>query len=117
MGVAGTPSCLKSIRNQLPKRLVLFFSHCSLSAAITAMSRNSPTPTSRRRLQHAPCSVPAAGKDNSPYLYATHNKLGRKRRFILLLHGPNVVRTVMKEKRLVCISRQQCNAQGTGASI
>jgi hypothetical protein len=24
MGVAGTPSCLKSIRNQLPKRLLLF---------------------------------------------------------------------------------------------
>src|SRR5277367_152893 len=83
-----------------------FFSHCSLSAAITAMTRNSPTPTSRRRLQHAPCSVPAAGEDNSPYLFATNNKLGRKRRFILLLHGPNVVGTVMKEKRLVCISRQ-----------
>ena len=82
-----------------------FISHYSLSAAITEMFRNSPTSTSRRRLQHVPCSVPAAGEDNSPYLYATHNKLGRKRRFILL-HGPNVVRTVMKEKRLVRISGQ-----------
>ena len=81
-GVAGIPSCLKSMRNQLPKCLLPFFSHCSLSAAITAMSRKSPTPTSRCRLQHAPCSVPAPGEDNSPHLYATHNKPGRKRRFI-----------------------------------
>ena len=82
-----------------------FFFHSSVSAAITEMFRNSPTPTSTRRLQHAPCSVPVPGEDNSPYLYAMHNKLGRKRRFTLL-YGPNVLRTVMKEKRLVRISRQ-----------